>query len=116
MSEHTSKPGVFARVARAWEALRGGFIMSNDPALSQWFGFQPSATGVSVNADTALNVAAVWSAVNLIASQVAQLPLKLYRVDTNGAKFENRGNPLYTLLHDEVSPESTSFCFRETLT
>lgn len=68
-----------------------------------------------VNESTAVTSSAVWSAVNLLASQVAQLPLHIYRRRDNGSRVRATEHPLYSVLHDAPNPVMTSFTWRETL-
>lgn len=92
-----------------------GPFASSDPSLSRLFGGRPSATGINVTEDIALNYSAWWSGVRTISGDVAQLPLFLYkRVGEDREKFSGHG--LYRLLHDAPNPEMTSDVFRETVT
>jgi HK97 family phage portal protein len=70
---------------------------------------------VPVNEATAVTSSAVWSAVNLLASQVAQLPLHVYRRRENGSRVRATEHPLYPILHSSPNPVMTSFTWRETL-
>ena len=74
----------------------------------------PSSAGTHVSEHTALQTAAVYACVRVIAETVASLPLHVYRYETNGAvpAPEHR---LYRLLHLTPNPEMTAFTFRETL-
>ena len=73
----------------------------------------PTASGVSVTQETALRNPAVYRAVSLISSTVAQLPLKIYRRLPDYGKVEEKSHQLYGLLHDAPNPEMTSVDFRE---
>jgi HK97 family phage portal protein len=75
----------------------------------------PSSSGVAVSEVTALNISAVWSAVQIIAGSIASLPLILYRRRPDGGKERYPEHPLYRILHDEPNPEMSSMVFRETL-
>lgn len=87
------------------EAVKGAF-----PDL-----FQPSATGVHVDASKALTVPAVWAAVNFISGTLAGLPLHVYRKTPNGRERVTGG--LGVLLHDAPSAvegnEWSSFAWRQ---
>lgn len=54
------------------------------PWLTAFFGGGPSASGISVNEETALGLTTVYSAISLLAETVAQLPLVLYRKTEKG--------------------------------
>lgn len=70
-----------------------------------------SAAGVTVNPKTALEVPAIWAAVNFIAGTIAGLPLHVYRKTEDGKERIKGG--LATILHDAVTPEMSSFDWRK---
>jgi len=92
-----------------------GPIDASSPEIARLFARPPTSTGVAVSEQTALTYSAVWAAVSLIASNVASLPLILYKRLPNGGKERLIGHPLYRLLHDQPNAEMTSMVFRETL-
>lgn len=67
----------------------------------------PSATGVTVTIDNALEVPAVAAAVNFIPNAMASLPVNLYRRQADGRERVN--SRLATLLHDAPNDYCTSF-------
>lgn len=70
-----------------------------------------SVTGALVTADSAMRVAAVNAAVNVISKTMASLPLHVYeRVGTG--KTRAVSHPLYELLHSKPNSWQTSFEFR----
>lgn len=71
-----------------------------------------SVAGVTVTAETALEVPAVWCAVNVIASTFAGLPLQVFVRDDKGRTTADK-DPLYSILHDAPNPEWTSFAWRK---
>jgi HK97 family phage portal protein len=91
-----------------------GPLTSSSPEFNRRWGYAPVSSGVSVSEHTALNYSAVWSAIQLVAGDVASLPLMLYR-RTNGGKERYDAHPLYRILHDAPNPEMTAFTFRETV-
>lgn len=99
-----------------WDRIRSFRL---GPLTASEFGklwAQPtSGAGVAVNEATALNLSAVWSAVNLISGDVSALPLVLYKRLPNGGKERYYSHPLYRLLHDAPNPEMSSVTFRRTL-
>jgi len=70
-----------------------------------------SVTGAMVTADSAMRVAAVHAAVNVIAKTMASLPLHVYERVGNG-KTRASTHPLYELLHSKPNSWQTSFEFR----
>lgn len=73
---------------------------------------RPSSTGISVNAETALGVPAIWAAVNFLSGTLAGLPLHLYRRDGEGRKRVTGGG-LASILHDAPNDETSSFEWRK---
>ena len=68
-----------------------------DPALAEWFGYTPTASGASVTPDTALAVSAVFSCVRVLAETVAALPFPVYRRLADGGKEKDPKHPLHGL-------------------
>lgn len=79
------------------------------------FLFGGTTSGKTVNERTAMQSAAVYACVRILAEAIAGLPLHIYRYRADGGKERIPLHPLYHLLHDEPNPEMTSFVFRETL-
>jgi len=73
-----------------------------------------TAAGKYVSNMTAMQTAAVYACVKLLAEAVASLPLHVYRKDKDGSKIHIDTHPLYKLLHDAANPEISSFIWRET--
>lgn len=75
--------------------------------------------GVPVTLDTALQLAAVFCAVRVIAEGVAQVPLKVLREEERDGRIYRKPdikNPVYNLLHRRPNSWMTSFEWRETMT
>lgn len=103
------------RLRNAVRAYRLPEKMSSDPSLAAYFG-HPTSTGASITEWSALNYSAFWRAVWTISDSVASLPLFLYRRlgEENGReKFTT--HPLFRILHDDFSPEFTSFQARRAI-
>ncbi len=78
--------------------------------------YDKTPPGVVVNHDTALQYAPVWQAVNVIAGDVAQLPLIVYRRLPNDGRERAVDHPGYRLLRRRPNPEMTPYVFKEILT
>jgi len=76
--------------------------------MNDWHG----VAGVNVTAETALEVPAVWCAVNFIAGTFASLPLQLF-VRKDESREMLRSDTLYGILHDAPNEEWTSFAWRK---
>ncbi|MDC7234567.1 MAG: phage portal protein [Spirochaetales bacterium] len=61
----------------------------------------------------ALNLSAVWNAVDLLSSHIAMLPLILYRRTADGGKERATEHPLYRVLEIEPNEMMTSFQMRQ---
>jgi len=83
------------------------------PWLTQFFGGRPSATGQTVNPNTALQVPAVFACIRVLSDSVASLPLKVFERLPNGGKRPALDHPLYPILKSTPNPEITSFGLRE---
>lgn len=73
-----------------------------------------TANGPIVNEHTALNYAALYSCVSLIAGTVASLPLKVYRRRSDGGQDEAPERPEYDRLQVEFNPNTSAMSGRET--
>lgn len=76
--------------------------------MNEWHG----VAGVTVTAETALEVPAVWCAVNFIAGTFASLPLQVF-VRKDESRETATKDPLYAILHDAPNEEWTSFSWRK---
>ena len=99
-------PGIFAKLFKP--------KVDNKLSSSRTFFFGRASSGVDVTERTALQTAAVYACVRVIAEAIASLPLKLYEYKGNGTQITTE-HPLYDILHIAPNPEMTSFVFRETL-
>lgn len=89
-------------------------------ALSTWDVFREyfrglvSASGKAVNADTAVQVSAVFACCRVIGNGMAQVPLKLMRESKDGKSREPaKDHPLYVVLTLRPNAWQTSFEFRQ---
>ncbi len=74
----------------------------------------PTASGIKIDEATAIKYLTVTACVSLIASDIAKLPLNLYKKRPDGGKDAIIDNHLYDLLHNAPNPETTSLNWRET--
>jgi HK97 family phage portal protein len=92
-----------------------GTFQSRDPLLGSELGYGPTSSGVSVTPESAFNSSAFWSAVSIIAADVASLPLELIKRSKDGTTSAFTDSKTYELMHDNPNPEMTSMVLRETL-
>lgn len=90
-------PAVPLSDVNAWRSL-----------LGEWHGI----AGVNVTHETALEVPAVWCAINFISNTIASLPLQVYK-KTGEGRDTVENDPLYGILHDAPNEELTSFAWRK---
>jgi len=76
------------------------------------FGGTKSASGVTINQRTALELETVWACVQLIASSVMSMPLVVYR-GTGRNRERAKTSPQYKLLHDRPNPSTQPDAFVE---
>jgi HK97 family phage portal protein len=99
---------------RSRDKPASGFRPQNALPGAYSFLFGGTAGGKTVNERTAMQTAAVYACVRVLAEAVAGLPLHVYRHrDGGGERIPE--HPLFAVLHDAPNPETTSFVFRETL-
>lgn len=87
---------------------------------SDWFvrwvqGSTENDSGVTVNESTVLTSGPVFQAVTVIAGDLAQLPIHLYRRLDDRNKERDKAHPAARLLADEPNPEILPSTFKETL-
>lgn len=112
-TERAAAQRVEAAVAETRSSLENPSTPLSDVAawrslLSDWHG----VAGVSVTPETALEVPAIWAAINFIASTIAALPLQVFAKNDNGRDTAN-SDPLYAILHDAPNDELTSYQWRK---
>jgi HK97 family phage portal protein len=72
-----------------------------------------TASGQTVNAETALRLETVWACVGLLSETVATLPFGLFRRLSNGGKEAAVNHPLYSVLHASPNADMTTPTFLE---
>lgn len=65
------------------------------------FSTGPNNSGQRVTVQKALGLAPVWAAVSIIAEQVGQLPLKVYKRVDDDDRVEATSHRSYSMLHDK---------------
>src|SRR5580693_4305453 len=100
--------GIIKRGIRALarRAAKYAGIPLRDPALVAMLGNTPTAAGVDVDNNTALNSSAVWQAIVLISSNIAAMPPIPYEASTDGRQ-EATNHWSHDILIDEPNPEMT---------
>ncbi len=76
--------------------------------LAWAFGGGASASGIIVNPQTALQSAAVYACIQVLAQSVGMLPLNIYSDDPDGNRTEARDHPLWEILHNQPNEFQTA--------
>lgn len=79
--------------------------------LFSYFSGMPTDADINITIDKALEVPAIWAAVNFLAGTLAGLPLNVYRKTKQGRKKINGG--LQDILHDAPNDTTSSFEWRK---
>lgn len=67
----------------------------------------------NITPTTALNLAAVWQATNVLSGDVAQLPVKVFRRRNDGGREADRAHPTWRLLHRQPAEYLGPFQFKQ---
>lgn len=109
-------------MAGIWKTLTGWGQKSAGPDwgtlerfLAWNFGGGTSASGIVVNPQTAMQSAAVYSCIQVLAQSVGMLPFNLYRETDEGVKTLAKDHSLWSLLRDQPNDYQTSVEFFEML-
>ena len=109
-------------MAGFWKNISAMLTKSGNPDwgtleryLAWSFGGGASASGIVVNPQTAMQSAAVFSCVQVLAQSIGVLPLNLYTEGTNGAITKAKTHPLFNILHNQPNDWQTSVEFFEML-
>lgn len=108
-------------MASIWQNLNG--MLRKNASAPDWgtlerymawaFGGGASASGIVVNPQTAMQSAAVYSSVKVLAESIGMLPMNLYKKETNGSRTLMTEHSLHRLCHDQPNEWMTSVEFWE---
>lgn len=96
------------------DRLRKVFNSSGTPTVVEAEVFAPkmTASGKTVDINSALSLSAVYAAVRVLSETIATLPLSIYE-RTEGGKKIAENHPLNVLLHTSPNPEMTACDVRQ---
>jgi HK97 family phage portal protein len=94
---------------------RKSFALSDSDFPLSIFGLTQSVSGIAVSAATAMRVPAVAAAVELIATAIGTLPVKVYARE-KGGKVASPTHAAYRLVHDEANPWTSAADLRTQVT
>lgn len=99
----------------ALKAVKNETYSSSDPRVLELFGTHIGAAGISVNAESAMRVSAVFACVQRIAGAIASMPIHQYERTTSGrTPVENA--PLWWLLNEQPTARYTAASMWEHVT
>ncbi|MFZ5829811.1 MAG: phage portal protein [Planctomycetota bacterium] len=97
-------------------SLENPSVSLTDPeAWNEAYHYQAPASGVRVSRKSGLSISAVYRGVRLLATDLAKLPLVVYRNLEGGGKERAREHPAYTLLRRKANSETLAFTAKQTL-
>lgn len=112
MKTRATKPGRIKSALLNWL----GFGLTDTEHWAQWFG-RESAAGVTVTADKALTLSAVWSCTRLVAQTIATLPLGMYERQADGSRLAVSATqlPVTRLVQAKPNADMTAVMFWEAI-
>jgi len=94
----------------AWLRERRAIVWPLPPGFVDWIG--STAANVSVTPQSAMNVPAVFSCLQVLSQDTARTPIKLREKVDDDTFMDATAHPLWELLHDLSNPEMTAFQFK----
>jgi len=79
------------------------------------FSFGGAANRTSVTTDSSMTFSAVFACVRIISESIASLPVRVYRVETDGDKIEEVSHPVNRLLTRKPNDFMTTYTFLDVL-
>ena len=89
--------------------------LSAEELFGQDVAVRPGYNGRYITPELAMNLATVNRCVRVLSDGVAQLPLMLYRPNSQGAREQATNHPLWTILHDRPNRLMSPFAFKQTI-
>jgi HK97 family phage portal protein len=105
---------ILDRIKSLWQS-RSGSVWSGVQSWGALSSGNMSRTGLNITPETALGLTACYAAINTIATDVASLPLRVYRKQPNGGREEMADHPLAILLAESPDGETTSMRWRQAM-
>ena len=104
-----------SRLLAGWirRAVEGSYRL-DEAGISSVFGLAPDASGIAVTERTAMQSAAVFACVRVIAEAIASCPVYLFERRPDGGRRRASENPLFTLMADSPNPAMSAMVWEET--
>ena len=103
---------------RIGSRIRGAFVKPDDPRhFQQWVQLLDQPAGVSITADNALEISAVWACVMAIVNAIAPaqwtINTRTYNADGSSKLQRWPNDPLHYVLNVRPNPDMTAVAFRQ---
>jgi HK97 family phage portal protein len=98
-----------------FEARSNISLTAGDPAISDFFGTRPTASGQNVTADTAMRTSAVFACITILSQTLAMLPKHVKGLRPDGGMNILTNHRLYKLIHNRPNRWQSAFEFFEML-
>jgi HK97 family phage portal protein len=96
----------------------GATYIPSEPSMSEFYSINGlrAKNGIAVTSETALNYAAAYRAVTLIATSLASMPIHICKMDNEGNITKtNTKHPTYRMLNISPDKFQTAYSFRENI-
>lgn len=103
------------RIRKYLRSILGSGLQNPDAWFKDWATGGKTKSGANVNADTAMTLSTVWQATNVIAGDVALLPLELYRKTGENDREIDNDNLAYRLVTQRPNNRMSWLTFAQTL-
>lgn len=107
--------GMLDHICKRQSAENPSIPLTSANIWNRFFGSRRASSGVTINRETVLGYPAFWRGMNLLSTDVARLPMAVFR-RTNGGKDRDRNHPAWRIVHEMANEQTTAFDFRRTLT
>lgn len=107
-------PSLFKKIRRGFDRLLGRETRGFPGATGFWI---PGTvlSGIVVTPQTALNFTSVFAAINVIATDIASMPLRVMKYLPNGGKVEDRDFYLYDIVRNSPNPIMNANRYRKAM-
>ncbi len=103
----------FAALAESRSSLENPKIPISSKEIMAYFEGMPTSTGLTVNEDKVMGVAAILSVIRVLAEGIAALPLETYRRTENGGRERATDHPAYRMLKLRPNPFMSAMRYYE---
>jgi len=103
------------RLAR-WIVLKATTTVNPEKWFVDYFQGGPTASGITVNNNTAFQIATVFACMRAISEDIAKLPFNVYKSLSPRGKEIQPDHPIHDLIHTQPNNEMPAMSWREAIT